>query len=239
MSVPLIEELRDVLRELVETTDAISAAIVSGGPGRPIGTVDVDDVELRRVPLGSGTLLEARFPGASDDADARAPAVERAARSLRACARRWGCERLPEADYRAASEGLDRNRVTERIRVYLQAWCNAQGMVNALVTVRDQVVATAYPLEELQRERIPFLLKQVEAEVVSRRGETAHVELLRDDLCVFGFWIDACLIAFCDGNHSVDFVRHRARLVTREVSQLLPHLDDPPSAPARLAPIPE
>lgn len=225
------DELRELLRELVDGTGAESASVVHE-PSKPN-----DDAEVKAVPLGMGGLLEVTYAERAN-ADGRPAAIERSARALRACVRRWSVEQFPEIVVRR-SHALDRNRVRDRIQSYLAAFANAQGVANAVVTVRDEVVATAEVLDELQRERIPFLLKQIAAEVRRRRGETSHVEIVRDDLCAFAFWVDACLVAFCDGAFSSDFLRHRAKMVTREISQLLPYLDDPPSAPAQIAPIPE
>ncbi len=225
------DELRELLRELVDGTGAESACVV-----REPSASD-DDAEVKAVPLGMGGLLEVSYAGRAN-ADGRPAAIERSARALRACARRWDIEEFPEIVVKRR-HALDHNRVRDRIRSYLAAFANAQGVVNAVVTVRDEIVVAAEDLDELQRERIPFLLKQVDAEVRSHRGETSHIEIVRHDLCAFAFWVDACLIAFCDGDFSSDFLRHRAKMVTREISQLLPHLDDPPSAPAQIAPIPE
>jgi hypothetical protein len=192
---------------------------------------------IKAVPLGMGGLLEVHYND-RPEGDGRPAAIERASRALRACARRWGADTFPEVEYQR-SKALDQNRVRDRIQAYLQAFANAQGVVNAVVMVKDDIVASARELDELQSERLPFLLKQVDNEVRNRKGETSHIEILRDDLCAFAFWIDACLVAFCDGGFSPDFLRHRARMVTREIGQLLPYLDDPPSAPASVAPIPE
>jgi len=223
-------ELRDLLRDLVHGTGATLAAIVTERPEHPSEGVAL-------LPLGMGALLEVHF---TDDPhrDGRDAAIERSSRALRACLRRWGATEFPEVNYRR-SEAPTPNRVVDRIRRYLQAFAHAQGILNATVTSHGEVVTSAAELDDHQRERLPFLLKQVEAEARNHKGETSHVEIIRDDLCAFAFWVDACLIAFCDGGFSPDFLRHRARMVTREIGQLLPYLDDDPESPAQVAPIPE
>ena len=228
-------ELRDLLRDLVHGLGAESAAIVTEPPP-PRDGGDGGDDELRVVPLGMGGLLELRL-GASRG-EGRDATIERATRALRACLRRWGADTFPAIHY-ARAEAPTRNRVIERITIYLRAFANCQGVTNAAVTSRGELVAAAFELDELQRARLPFLLKQVDAEARARKGETSHVEVMRDDLCAFAFWVDACLVAYCQGGYSRDFLRHRARLVTREIGQLLPHLDDDPESPAQVAPIPE
>lgn len=224
-------ELRDLLRDLVHGAGAESAAILITAPGEP------HDEVTKIVPLGMGALLELRFLTESS-AEGRDATIERAARALRACLRRWGVEEFPPLHY-ARAEAPTRNRIVDRIKVYLQAFANAQGVVNAAVTSHHELVTSAFELTPHQTERLPFLLKQIDAEARSHKGETSHVEVMRDDLCAFAFWVDACLVAFCEDRYSEDFLRHRARMVTREVGQLLPYLDDDPESPAQVAPLPE
>jgi hypothetical protein len=225
------DELRDLLRELVESTGAEAAAIVQAA-SEPAASG-----ELKAVPLGMGGLLEVRYAGPAG-ADGRPAAIERTSRALRACLRRWGEERFPPL-FVQRSHGFDRSRVRDRIQSYLRAFANTPGVSNAAITLHDEVAVAAEPLDELQRETIPFLLKQLAAEARTHKGETSHVEVVREDLCAFAFWVDAALIAFTRGDFSSDFLRHRARLVTREIGQLLPYLDDDPEAPAMIAPLPE
>jgi len=59
------------------------------------------------------------------------------------------------------------------------------------------------------------------------------------DFYAVSFWFDACLIVFFSGPYSSDFMRHRARRVTRELANLLPELDDPTLDPVQAAPIPD
>ncbi|RMH42083.1 MAG: hypothetical protein D6689_09245 [Deltaproteobacteria bacterium] len=225
------QELRAILADLVADARASAAAIV------PAADDDEHD-DAMRAPLGGGAHLAVRLPpGRLPDADARA-AVERCVRAVRACQRRWMCDALPAVSV-TRTAAPSPSRVVDRIVAYLQAFAASHGVVNAAVTVRSKVVTSAVPLTEYQAERIPFALKQIEAEARRHAGQTSHVAVLRDDLCAFAFWVGACLIAFVDGSHSPDFLRHRARLVTRELSLLLPHLDDDPNSPANVAPIPE
>jgi hypothetical protein len=234
-------ELLEILKDLVYGVAADTAVIIAAPASGPeTSAADPDELpadgEVRAVPLGRGAVLRVHFLGQGSD-DTRAAAIERAARAIRACSRRWGSD-LPHLSYQR-QRALERHRIRERIEVYLQAFANAQGVSNALVTADGDVVAAARPVSADQQQRLPFLAKQVEAEIRNRRGETSHVEVIREDVCAFSFWINACLIAFCDGTFSPDFMRHRARLVMREISHLLPHLDEPPDAPAKLAPVPE
>ena len=162
----------------------------------------------------------------------------RASRSVAARVRSaLGCSHS-STNYFPDAETGSRERIVARIESYLQALSNTQGMVNATVTHRGCPVASACPLTEMQRERLPFTIKRVVAES-ARATNSSHADIAGDDFFAQSFWFDACLVAFFDGPYSVDFVRHRARLVTREVSNLLPLLDDPDHDPASTAPIPE
>jgi hypothetical protein len=247
----LRDELREQLRELAEATGALSVAIChdeSGGSsgqlaGASIGPVsdDGDHVEVT-VPVGGGASLWARYHRTDGEpartSDDRLAALERTARALRACARRWDVPSLPPLLYPDRSPGGTRQRVIERVEAYLQALAATHGVVNAIVTHRGHPLASAFPLTELQRERLPFTLKRVKAEAARLEG-SSHAYIAGDDFFAQSFWFEACLIAFFAGPYAVDFVRHRARLVTRELANLLPLLDDPDHDPAIVAPLPE
>lgn len=239
----LRDELRDLLREFAAATGAASVAVVRP-EDEQAGAEEEDDelagaAHVASVPVGGGAVLCAWFatpehPGDDD----RAAALERTARALRACARRWDVSSLPSVAYPQAL-ATDRLRVLERIEGYLRAFANSQHMVNAVVTRSADPVASAEPLGELERERLPFIVKRVGAEAGRRKGESSHAEVSGDDFFATSFYFGAYLIAFFDGPYALDFVRHRARLVTRELSHLLALLDEPPDPPAHEAPIPE
>lgn len=226
-------------------TGAVSVAICHDEPSAAAAQIragDADDngepVEIA-VPVGGGAMLWARFGRTNHDGrgDDRAAAMERTARALRACARRWDIPSLPPLVY-PDRDATTRLRVRERIEAYLIALTNTQDMVNAVVTWRGQPVASAAPLTELQRERLPFTLKRVKAESARRDG-SSHAHIAGDDCFAQSFWFDACLVTFFDSAYSIDFVRHRVRLVTRELANLLPLLDEPEHDPAQVAPIPD
>lgn len=233
----LRDELRELLREFAVTTGADFVAVV-----RPEGDerseAGAPETDVRAVPVGGGAILSASFAAPEQPGDDdRAAALERTARALRACARRWDVATLPPVAY-PETRTTDRARVLERIRSFLRAFAASQNMRNALVTRDATTVVSAEPLGELDRERIPFIVKRVEAEA-TRQSSSSHAEVSGEDLFAVSFYLDAHLIAFFDGPYALDFVRHRARLVTRELSHLLPLLDDPIDDPAASAPIPD
>lgn len=220
------DELRQLLLQLCASTGAADAFIVRDGKPAEAGVI--------MVPLGAGARLGLR--DAPGETEAVSTALEHAARALRACSRRWN-EDLPAL---GGEPGMPlRARILRRIEVFLAALADTNAAVNALVTVRGKLLTSATPLTELQRERIDFMLRRVDVEVARKVGETSHAELVGDDFYATSFWFGACLVVFFVEPFSLDFIRHRARAVTRELSGLLPDLDEPPRDPARVAPIPE
>lgn len=270
---PVLEdEVRDLLRELLDTTGATKVAVVhppGDEPGVPAdehqrvvplgkGAFLCLDFRLRPPPLeagasrerllrmmrGQSTAAPDRGHGASrgNGLDPRkeahiAEAVERSARALRACARRWGAERVPACALGSGASVPARERVKARILAYLQALTNTQSAINAVVTLRGRAVASSLPLTDTQRASIPFTIRRVDVE--ANRTKSSHGELVGDDFYAVSFWYHACLLIFFAGPYAVDFVRHRARLVTRELAPLLAWLDEPPPSSTNVAPIPE
>jgi hypothetical protein len=258
----LKDELRQLLRELAAATGAVSVAIahpeqpdlpeLTGFPGL-MSAEPSAQAELRSaathsmsVPVGGGAVLRAGFLCAEEppDPNGRAAALERAARALRACARRWDVGTLPPLAFPESARS-PRGLILSRVQSYLRALVGSLGMDNAVVTLRGRVVASARPLGELHRAQIPFTVRRVAAEVARRRAvssgsrSSSHGELVGEDFYALGFWYGGCLVGFFSRPYSPDFVRHRARLVTRELSHLLSLLDEPTHDPAQTAPRPD
>ncbi len=230
------KELREILGELADTVSVDSATIVPAD-----GAMAANDEGLSKTrPLGNGATLHVRFKSSESNRDSQqhAAALERAARAIRACARRWGIDTLPAVTIHTTTS-VTRERIVDRIGVYLGALCGTRNTLNAAVTLHDEIVASATPLTELQRDRVPFILKQLAAEVERNRGDSSHAELVGEDFLAQTFWFGAALIAFYVEPCSIDFLRHRARMVIRELSGILPSLDDPPRDPAKTQPVPE
>lgn len=225
-------ELRQILGDLATAVGVDVVAII------PPGEADTTEAG-KRLPLGGGAQLYVRDepnvnPRTPEQHDA---ALERTVRAIRACARRWDITELPAVSIAAAPE-VPQDRLVERIRTFLSALCATQNVANCVVTLHDDIVTSAEPLTELQRERIPFILKRLGAEA-DRRQNSSHAEILGDDLLAQTFWFGAALIAFFNPPIPEDFLRHRIKLVIRELSAILPSLDDPPRDPAKVQPIPE
>lgn len=252
------DEIRQLLRELAGVTGAPRIAIVhepaGGPPGAPIqlsGFVAEPGSGPAglRFPLGKGAYLHLERAAAEEPDTAAAGAlgmeqrmaVERTVRAVRTAVRRWQYDRAPAMSVTASELAPPpHERVRERIRVYLEALANTHGAANVLITLQGQVLASSMPVQELQRERIPFTLRRLEVEA-SRHPGRSHAELAGEDFYAASFWLDACMVAFFPSPYALDFFRHRARMVIRELSLLLPMLDDddPPPGAAHEAPIPE
>jgi hypothetical protein len=240
----LHDEVRELLRELATAVGAERVDIVHAQEASEAGDVsEAAEAGPRRVPLGNRSYLEialaqAQLGAPGSRAAEHAAAVERTVRALRAAARRWQAERLPETGVSASEVGLPHeDRVRQRIAGFLEALASTQRARVVAVTVQGRVVAASIPLDELERERLPFLLRRV-AVAAGRQTGRSHADIVDPDVYLASFWFDACLVAFFSGPYAADFFRHRARMVMRELSVLLPMLDEPPPAPANVAPLP-
>lgn len=251
----LVDEVKQLLRELAHDTGARNVTVVH----EPV--LSTDPLVLVE-PLGHGAFLRIDLPGevsgSPDQTTTRgdrhtrhehAPmpkqraqeaidtgVVVRAVRALRACARRWQQTRVPTcSSHHDATPPTD--RVHERIRAYLKALENAHGADVVLLTHRSQMVTASRPPDELTRERIPFIVRRVSAE--AQRQRNSHAELASDDFYTRTFWFGACLVLFFSAPYAEDFVRHRVRLVARELVPLLSMLDEPPPTGIQVAPLPD
>ena len=70
-------------------------------------------------------------------------------------------------------------------------------------------------------------------------GANAHAELGGEDFYALSFWYGGCLVGFFSRPYASDFVRHRTRLVTRELAHLLSLLDEPSHDPVQTSPRPD
>jgi hypothetical protein len=240
----LKDELRQLLRELAGATGAVSVAIAHPDQPDPIAGVDADDdgdgQHSMSVPVGGGAVLRAGFlcPEEPPDPNGRAAALERTARALRACARRWDVATLPPVAFPDTARS-PRSLILARIESYLRALVTSLGMDNAVVTLRGRIVSSARPLGELHRAQIPFTVRRVAVEADRRRGASSHAELGGEDFYALSFWYGGCLVGFFSRPYASDFVRHRTRLVTRELAHLLSLLDEPSHDPVQTSPRPD
>jgi hypothetical protein len=231
-------EIDDILRELLREPGMVAAALAKNGedpfPDEIAATPSLG--EIRRLPLGSGMELVVLLDGPAASPDLAA-ALERCTREVRACTRMWGRE-LPQVS-KLGRAPRSKQALLSRITTYLEAFAITQGALGAAVLRGPEVVTVGGRLDEAHLARLAFLRKRVDAEAEKHRGKSSHAEVSGEDFYACSFWFDAYLVTFFDKPYALDFVRHRARLVTRELAALLPHLDDPPNAPAKLSPLPD
>ena len=226
------EEVADLLRELLREPGALAAAVA------PAGSLDAADLGVpagRRLgaPLDEGQELVVVV---ADETDLEA-ALRRTTRALTLCRRRHGGGLLPEVR-QVGRAPRTRADLARRIEALLAGFAAAQGTAAAVILRAGELVATVGALDEARRERLPFLRRRIDAEAVRLRGHTSHAEVAGDDVFARAFGFDAYLIAFFDGPYAIDFVRHRARAVLREIAPILPHLDGESGPPAGVLPPP-
>ncbi|HEU4731159.1 MAG TPA: hypothetical protein VFT22_24870 [Kofleriaceae bacterium] len=221
--VELAEEVRAALRELVQEVGAVSARIVEHDDLRT-------GVPARTLALGGGEYLRVELPtrqGREVDVEA---ALDRAVRQLRTIRRRWEVARLPEVSVAPGVQPAQ-HRVAERIAGYLRALASIERASNAFVTRGSQLIAAARKPDELEATRWPFLARRA---LSSHAPHSSHGEVIDPDAYAMSFWYDAALIVLLAEPYAIDFVRHRARQVARELANLLPLLEPDPEAPAAI-----
>lgn len=221
--VQLADEVRAALRELVEEVGAVSARIVDHDDART-------GVPARTLALGGGEFLRVELPTRhSRDVDVEA-AFDRITRQLRAIRRRWEAARLPEITV-APGVAPAGDRVADRIASYMRALASIDRATNAFVTRGPQLVAAARPPDELESTRWPFLARRA---LATHAPGSSHGEIIDPDAYAMTFWYDASLVVLLVEPYALDFVRHRARQVARELANLLPLLEPDPDAPAAI-----
>jgi hypothetical protein len=228
------DEVREVLKELVEEIGAISARITEQDDTR-IG------VPARTLALGGGEYLRVELPtrveragsesGREHDIEA---AFEKVTRQLRAIRRRWEVARLPEITV-APGVSASGVRVLDRINSYMQGLAGIDRATNAFVTKGTTLITAARAPDEMEATRWPFLARRV---LATHAPGSSHGEIVDPDAYAMSFWYDASLVVLLDEPYAIDFVRHRCKHVARELCNLLPLLDPDPEAPAAIGPRP-
>ncbi|HSR99730.1 MAG TPA: hypothetical protein VLM79_21905 [Kofleriaceae bacterium] len=217
------DEVRTALRELVAEIGAVSACIVEHDDLRT-------GVPARTLALGGGEYLRVELPTRhSRDVDVEA-AFERTTRQLRAIRRRWEIARLPEVSVSPSAVPTN-ERIAERIRGYLRALVSIDRVTNAFVTRGATLIAAAQKPGDVEATRWPFLARRV---LATHAPHSSHGEIIDPDAYAMSFWYDAALVVLLVEPYAVDFVRHRARQVARELASLLPMLEPDPDSPAAI-----
>lgn len=222
-------EVREILQGLLEESGSISAAIVGddGHLGVPTARRPLGGDRTLQVELASRTRKDGNDGERGElSVDAR---LEIAVRQLRALARRWNAAQLPLM--RVPPSSASPQRVIQRIEAFLRALVGSAGARNAIVVRRSQLVAAAAPLDEVWASRLSFLARRVQSTATSK---SSHGEVIDPDAFAIAFYYDAVLIVVIDAPYAVDFLRHRCRMVARELSLLLPMIEPDPETPAMI-----
>jgi len=232
----LEQELEELLRIHLATTGASTMRIT-----RKSGSLREHE---SRTKLGSNAFLVASFaqPEAAGPQPGRLELLERAARALRACLREYqeaGKASWPEMVFPLAESAVQEPRrlITARIQQFLKALVDSSPLHQEVLLLRGKLVASACPLDAFEEAQLDLLARQLDKANDAATG-TAHAELVRPGLYAHSFWYGAALIGFCRGEYSVDFVRHRNKMVARELVGLLEMLDGGPDKPVKQAPPP-
>jgi hypothetical protein len=221
--VELTDEVLEVLWTLVTETGAVSARIVEHDDLRT-------GVPARTLALGGGEYLRVELPTRHHrEVDIEA-AFDRVTRQLRAIRRRWEVARLPEVSVAPGAQPTH-DRITDRITGFLRALASIDRASNAFVTRGTQLIAAAREPDELEATRWPFLARRA---LATHAPHSSHGEVIDPDAYAMSFWYDAALVILLTEPYALDFVRHRARQVARELSNLLPLLDPDPETPAAI-----
>jgi len=238
VTIDLAEHVRTILGDLRASLGAHRASVVPRGAPDP----DVSSPGgLRALPLGGGARLELELGHMVRPDDEVDLALEQAVRALRAAAReaRGGHATTDGAPLEpfelpavtVVGGGVSRpTRVADRIHQFLEALAAIQHAENVLCVVRGELVASAHPPSELHGSRAELLVRRAQA--AARTAGHTHGDLADPDAYVVTFWLSAALVVYFSGPYSIDFIRHRARAVARELAELLPELDPDPAAPA-------
>jgi hypothetical protein len=221
--VEITDEVRAALTELVDEIGAVSARVVEHDDLR-------SGVPARTLPIGGGEFLRVELPTRQRrEVDIEA-AFDHAIRQLRAIRRRWEVARLPEIIV-APGVAPSSDRVTDRIAGYLRALAAIDRATNAFVTRGTQLIASARKPDELESTRWPFLARRA---LATHAPHSSHGEVIDPDAYAMSFWYDAVLVLLLSEPYALDFVRHRARQVARELASLLPLLEPDPETPAAM-----
>lgn len=223
-------EIEELLREFMNASQAESVLLGPENRDLPAGG------SVAR--LGQGGLLSATFTREQDAqaAQSRREMLERTARALRACLRRHQADTWPSLSLPSTSPDTTR-LILARIQQFLQGLVDTSKLTQVVLLRRGKILSAAYPLAELDESRLELLVRQLDRAARDTPG-SAHGELIRDDVYGCTFWYGAALIGFSDAAYSLDFVRHRYKMVARELAHLLNMLDDDPRGPAKAAPPP-
>ncbi len=225
------DDISKLLQELLSSSGAHSVHILPANQPLPLHGLCVK--------LGMGALLCATFHTRepSDAPQSRAELLEHSARKLRACMKASGAASWPHLDLPTDRQD-PRQLILARVQQFLKGLVDTSSLYQVLLTCRGTLIASAYPLNDVDESRLDLLLRQLDVAREKQVGSD-HGELIRPDLYAHSFWFGAALFGFAETAYAEDFVRHRFKHVARELAHLLAMLDGDPDAPVQVAPMPD
>ncbi|MFH0902067.1 MAG: hypothetical protein V2A73_15665 [Pseudomonadota bacterium] len=226
------DEIDDILRQLLRSEGVMAAAVLPQGVDSISALVE-EGGTMRRIPLaGNAELAVLVANEAKGSIDRR---IDQTAGKLASCIRRWQEEHFPEMRLIGRAR-RSRAMLVCRIGRLLEEFVNLF-QANAAIVVRQDVLAMGGRLSEEQRQLIPALSARVDAAAAQARS--SHGEISDGDLYGRSFWFGAYFFCFFERPYSVDFVRHRSRAIAREISSILPFLNEEPPCPALALALPD
>jgi hypothetical protein len=236
----LEDDVLGVLRLLCEQTEALRASVVretDTRTGIPARTFPIGEDGFLRIELGARSSSDPNVESFISTATKRLAVL---GREMRRRAELAGTPLegpvLPEVVFSTTS-GPTIGKVTERIEAYLKALAQIDRASNAFVVragkggAAAKLVGSATPPDEQETSRWQFLARRV---FNTHAPGSSHGEIVDPDAYAMSFWYDCALLVFLAEPFGVDFVRHRCKQVSRELSNLLPMLDPEPDAPAAI-----
>lgn len=226
-------EIEELLRELLSASNAQRVAI------QKVAADDSDASTTLTHPLGYGAELVAEFSESESwtTLQSRQEHLERYARRIRACQVRLGNKNFTYTHFPNDSPEPKR-LILARIQQFLTGLVDTSELYQMVLLRSGQLIASALPIDPLDENRLDLLHRQLSAAAQKSTG-SAHGELLQPGIYALRFWYGASLIGFASGDYALDFVRHRSKLVSRELAHLLNLLDQGPDKPGAIAPIPD
>jgi hypothetical protein len=225
------DDISKLMTELLQSSGAHSVHILSENQTLPLHGLCVK--------LGMGSLLCATFHTReeSDAPQSRAQLLEHSARAMRAAIKVSGASAWPQLVV-PTDRPDPRELILARMQQFLKGLVDTSKLYQVLLTCRGTLVASAYPLNEVDESRLDLLLRQLDLAGEKQVGSD-HGELVRPEMYAQSFWYGAALFGFADKDYAEDLVRHRFKLVARELANLLAMLDGDPDTPVKVAPLPE
>lgn len=132
--------------------------------------------------------------------------------------------------------GLSRqDKIKLRLREFLLALVSATHAHQGFVVYKGETLSRT-PLESKQYiERLPLLIRRLD-KMAMESSKSSHSTWITDDVYACTFYYGAACCLFYKEPYALDFTKHRAKQVVKEMSLLLAELEDPHLPPVNSNP---